>query len=125
MYELKFDSHFELVDTHTMRLVSFLLTFCLIFSNVASAAMFCCADIDEPQIEQEAKMPCHDAADASESQVPDADHECECQGCAQFAHLAEPTLAAHLSGFSVKLFDLRGFVSSDPRVIYHPPKHIS
>ena len=118
-----------------MRRLLILLISCLVLSNVASAAMVCCMDMenmDKSQNEQAAgEMPCHDAssdhasADNDDNQHSDAQNQCECQGCAQFSHIPEQSMLTKSAVSPAQPISHDSFISSEPDTVYHPPKLIS
>lgn len=101
-------------------------------SNIVSAAMYCCNDMDTQHVDQQtAEMPCHDMAvdydDDHHNQDTDKQHQqqCECQGCFQLSNIPDQSHLSHIPFTSFQMIDFSFFLSSDPDVIYHPPKSIS
>lgn len=115
-----------------MRFSLFLFIFCLVLSNVVSAATLCCVAAQEQQVEQMEsvsmdEMPCHEASDNEPSGSPDIspDLNCECQGCFQFSHVIDGVFGSEVHNAIREFFYHDGFLSSDLDPIYYPPRFIS
>ena len=109
-----------------MRFLALFISCFLVFSSVASAAMLCCAETDKTTIAPEAESPpCHPDTDEG-AQVTSSDaHECECQGCVQFGDLGDQGTNALYLISPERSFAHDDFLSSEPTIIFHPPKQLS
>ena len=97
---------------------------CMVLSNVANAAKLCCATMETQHIEHSTDMPCHDMADSNGDTQATPQHDCECEGCAQFSVVEQDSDASLKASPSQITFN-PDFVSVNPSSIYSPPRQTS
>ena len=112
-----------------MRFLSILFIFCLLFSNIANAAMLCCVDVDgasESSFTQDAEPSCHGPSAEEGTQdtslAADPTSNCGCDDCVQFSHAMEQFAAIQLSASPTSYFYYDNYLSLDPSRIYTPPR---
>ena len=104
-----------------MRLMFFLfISLVLVLSNVASASMLCCIDLDQPKMEQGAEPPCHTLNDDS-PQTPNTQHECDCDACTSLIGILPASVDEQPLFIPIPSIVNDDFTSSFLATIYHPP----